>query len=185
MDKTVLPALAMLAAGAAAFGIVIAGNARAQPEPRKPMLLAQAPQDLAARRKQFCQDQYAHQVGTLAYLEARLNLTPAQHKLFEPWKSLKLTVAKRTQVQCTTDPMADRSDNALPSPLAAMASEEALLKQRLADLQAERPLLGPLYNALDADQKSTLLHPAMPIAMVQAAPHPASVPAPFAGGAGQ
>ena len=114
--------------------------------------------DMAMRHKQFCQDAYAHQVGDLAYLEARLVLTAAQQPLFDRWKTVKLDIAKRGAADCATRELPMR-DQARETPLDAMAREEDNLKHRIADLDAERPVLGAFYNVLTAAQKMALMHP--------------------------
>src|ERR1700759_1921866 len=117
-------ALAACGAGIAAFQ---AGTARADPSPRPMMVAAAAPHlwfprmtqaapqpdggatppghppspaELAAQQKRMCQDAYAHQVGELAYLEARLELTAAQRPLFDRWKNAKLDIARRGEAGC-------------------------------------------------------------------------------------
>jgi LTXXQ motif family protein len=114
---------------------------------------------IAARHKQMCQDEYAHQVGELAYLEAKLNLTAPQQPLFDRWKNVKLDIAKRAEADCTTRELPARDANARPSPLDGMAREEDILKRRLTDLDAERPALSALYNTLNVAQKDGFMHP--------------------------
>ena len=190
MKRSLVPMVASLALCGAAITTLIANNAGAEPEAKRPMMVAMAlpkpllaamtaaaPDDgampgmgqqslrrpsvaeIAARHKQMCQDEYAHQVGQLAYLEAKLNLTPSQQPLFDRWKSVKLDIAKRGQADCSTRDLSPRNVNVLPSPLDGMAREEDLLKRRLADLDAERPALSALYTTMNASQKEALMHP--------------------------
>jgi hypothetical protein len=177
MRKAVLPMLASLAlCGTAAFAI-IAGNARAQPEQRKPMMIALVSPgmkadavagmgrarpmahglgmphsaEIAAHLKQMCQDGYARQAGALAYMEAKLSLTPVQQPLFAHWKQVKLDIAKRHADAC---PARARPDNAkTPTLIDRMGMREEMLKRRLADLDAERPALEALFHTLSAEQK--------------------------------
>jgi hypothetical protein len=191
MKKSLVPMVAALVLCGGATTALIAGSAGAEPEVKRPLMVAMAlphpliaamtaaaPDDganppdmsqpglrrpsvaeIAARHKQMCQDEYAHQVGQLAYLEAKLNLTPSQQPLFDRWKSVKLDIAKRGQADCSTRDLPPRNVSALPSPLDGMAHEEELLKHRLADLDAERPALTALYNTMNASQKDALMHP--------------------------
>jgi hypothetical protein len=191
MKRSLVPMVAALALCGGATMALIANSAGAEPEAKRPMMVAMAlphpliagmnaaaPDDganppgmgqpglrrptvaeIAARHKQMCQDEYAHQVGQLAYLEAKLNLTPSQQPLFDRWKSVKLDIAKRGQADCSTRDLSPRNVNMLPSPLEGMAREEYLLRRRLADLDAERPALSALYATMNANQKDALMHP--------------------------
>lgn len=110
-----------------------------------------APRD-GARMGMLCQDMYARQVGELAYMGAKLDLTASQTGLFDRWKKVRLDIAKRRQGQCATRVTA-RDRNQAPSMIDQMAREQQQLKTRLADLDAERPALETLYNSLSAAQK--------------------------------
>ena len=171
MRKVVVPLLASLLLCGAAASALVATNARAQTEPRKPMLVAQntetppatpnmgrmqrfSPADIAAFRKARCEDQYARAVGRSAYLEARLTLTGSQQQLFSAWRAVRLDIAKRRAGDCT-----DRSanqDRADLNPVDRMARMEDMLKKRITDLDAERPAFAALYNALSPDQRKAL-----------------------------
>jgi LTXXQ motif family protein len=138
-------------------------------DPRRD-LRQQAPGDMAARMKLMCQDLYARQSGRLAYLEAKLNLTAAEQPLFLRWKDATLGVARRQADQCAPRPQRQgtaqgrqpaqqgqtRANRTMPSPADRMAREEDRLKERLADIQAERPALEVFYNALSPEQKMEL-----------------------------
>ena len=114
MRKALLPMIASLALCGAATAALIATNARAEPErpqardagagrarmrsrPAHRRRLrpkaaaaghdARSTADCAAQ--QMCQDMYAHKVGELAYLEAKLSLTAGQQPLFDHWKQAK------------------------------------------------------------------------------------------------
>lgn len=123
--------------------------------------------DMAQRLNRLCQDMVARQTGDLAYLETRLNLTSSQQPLFQRWKDAKLTIARRHADQCSRRMearLAERQQNQAPQPgqnmqdndrgpAERMAQEEDRLKQRLADIGAERPALEAFYNVLSSDQK--------------------------------
>jgi hypothetical protein len=139
-----------------------------------------APADLGQRLTRLCQDSVARQTGDLAYLETSLNLTAAQQTSFQRWKDAKLAIAHRHADLCAqqvNERLAQRQANqsqpnqanqagpnqASPNPVRAdrvspaerMAREEDRLKQRLADIAAERPALEAFYNVLSPDQKTT------------------------------
>jgi hypothetical protein len=120
-----------------------------------------------AHMAQMCKDMYAHKVGELAFLEAKLTLTPAQTSAFSRWKQVSLEIAQRRSGQCNTriakigEKAADRKAGMRPSVIDQMAREEDRLKSELADLQAERPAIEALYNALTPDQRNELGHGGM------------------------
>ena len=178
MRKALVPMLASLAlCGTATAALIV--NARAQTNQanaRKPVMVALvAPgamlaqngsasgardmrmpgsADMAAHMKQFCEDRYAREVGRMAYLETRLKLTQAEQPLFGRWKEVSLDIAKRRSADCGQQ--AAKEDRREPSLIDGMAREEDMLKRRIADLDAERPALAALYNALTPDQRETL-----------------------------
>jgi len=135
------------------------------PPPRD--LRRPAPADMAARVKQMCQDGLARETGQLAYLETRLEITAAERPLFDRWKGAKLAIAQRHADTCAQRPLPQRrtegqasstmSRPAMPSPADMMTREEDRLKQRLADIDAERPSLEALCNSLSQGQKMELL----------------------------
>ena len=174
MRKAFLPLIAsLLLCGAATGALVVATSARAQNETHKPMMLAQNtetspaaspdmsrmrrfnPADLAAFHKQRCEDGYARAVGRMAYLETRLNLTGAQQSLFAAWRSTRLGVARREADACAQRDVSQARQET--SPVDRMARMEDRLKQRIADLDAERPAFAALYNALSPDQRKSLV----------------------------
>ena len=57
--------------------------------------------------------------------------------------------------------IAARKAGERPSVIDHLAREEDMLKDRLADLQAERPALEALYNTLTPDQRNDLGHDGM------------------------
>ena len=150
MRKALLPMLASLALCGTATFAVIASNAHAQPEQKKPMMVAlvtpamavnsvapvesggsarpsghmhmPSPAEIAAHRKQMCQDGYAREAGALAYTEAKLSLSTTQQPLFEHWKQVKLDIAKRRATACASR---ERPRNAaMPSLLDRMVRKD-------------------------------------------------------------
>jgi len=184
MRKALVPMLASLALCGAATVALVATNARAQTSPRKPVMVAlvtpgtmlaqnmPAPPEardmrmpegaeMAAHMKQMCEDRYAREVGHMAYLETRLNLTQPEQPLFARWKEVKLDIAKRRAADCGQR-VAHR-DRKLSTPVEYMGREQDMLKKRLADLDAERPVLAALYDALTPLQREALSPRARPM----------------------
>lgn len=176
MRKALIPTLASLALCGAATVTLIATNATAQPatQARKPVMMAlvapgamladntPAPSpdrnmrmpssaEMAAAFKQMCEDRYAREAGRLAYLEARLSLTQSEQPLFARWKGVKLDTAKKQAADCGQN--VSRLDRKAATPVEHMAREQDMLKKRLADLDAERPALAALYDALTPKQR--------------------------------
>ena len=190
MRNALVPMLVSLALCGAATTAMVISTARAQPAPHAPMMVATAtptglqlaqndatppppPRDLrnrntgdtAARRTQMCQDGYARETGDLAYLQARLQLTPAQQSAFQGWQQAKLGIARRHADACAQRPMPTRDRGqarTMPGPADMMSREEDRLKQRVADIEAERPALEALYNALSPQQRMELARAGRP-----------------------
>lgn len=179
MRKALIPMFASLAVCGAATVAFLATNASAQPETRKPLMVAlvapgtmlaqntQSPSgargmrmpdaaEMASRMKQMCEDHYAREVGRMAYLETRLSLTQAQQPLFARWKTVKLDTAKRHTADCGQDVAREARSGEASNPVERMGREQDMLKKRLADLDAEHPVLAALYNALSPSQRETL-----------------------------
>ena len=157
MRWKLFPLLASLAVCAATAAAVVATTAHAQPgnvPPHLATLVSPAPGGDAhpaappAQAAAMCRDLYARQAGALAYMGARLNLTPAQQPLFERWQKTRLDAARRRQNQCGSTERG-KTDGMV----ARMTREEDRLKTRLADLSAERPVLEALYSSLTPRQK--------------------------------
>jgi hypothetical protein len=192
MRKALLPMLVSLALCGAATTAMVMSSARAEPGPHKPLMVAATGMQLAAndpqsrdmpgegdrskRLQQMCTDRYARQTAQLTYLETSLQLTAAEHPLFERWKDAKLAIAHRHADTCAQRPVSQRQnarrdasagqqrnaqDRVRPSPADRMAREEEFLKQRLADLDTERPALEAFYNALSPSQKMEMTRASM------------------------
>jgi hypothetical protein len=118
----------------------------------------------------MCQDQLARQSGQLAYLETKLDLTAAQQPLFQRWKEARLGIARHHADQCAQRPerqaQASRGQPNTAGPADRLAREEDRLKQRLADIEAERPALEAFTNALSPEQKMELMRGEMPGGMM-------------------
>jgi len=174
MRKALLPMIGVLLLCGAATIALVATNARAAQDGRKPMMIALMAPDMArgttaapppesgsprgvmreGGREQICRDVYAGKAGELAFLEAKLSLDARQAPLFARWKQASLEIAKQNEGDCA----GPRRDLRRPSAVDRMTLEEDLLKKRLADIQAERPSLTALYNALTPAQKEEFSH---------------------------
>jgi len=174
MRKALLPMIGVLVLCGAATIALVATNARAAQDGRKPMMIGLMAPDMARRttaapppesgsprggmreggREQICRDVYAGKAGELAFLEAKLSLNARQAPLFARWKQASLEIAKQNEGDCA----GPRRDLRRPSAVDRMTLEEDLLKKRLADIQAERPSLTALYNALTPAQKEEFSH---------------------------
>ena len=110
--------------------------------------------EFSAIHTQFCKDRYARQAGRMAYLEARLSLTPSQQPLFAAWKDAVLQTAQTRANTCISDTRPEKPENML----AREAREETRLEARLTALQAEKPALTALYQSLSDEQKRAFDH---------------------------
>ena len=188
MRKALVPMLASLAVCGAATLSLVATNAGAQASPKKPVMMAlvapgqtflddtadgprvlrgPSQAEIAAGMKRLCEDHYAREVGRMAYLETRLNLSQAEQPLFARWKDIKLAIAKHRAADCGQQ--ASRPDHGPLTPVDYMGREQDFLKKRLADLDAERPALASLYKVLTPLQREALVPRDFP-AMAQMTP---------------
>ncbi len=109
--------------------------------------------DMAQWHARMCTDMYAHHVGMVAELGARLDLSESQRPLFERWKTMVLDSAKSRETACLahTPDMAHRPT--LPEREAHMRER---LKDRLAAMDAQEPAMDALYQSLSPAQKMEL-----------------------------
>jgi hypothetical protein len=142
MKKTLL--IPLLAGSA----LVVGAIAYAEGMPMHHMM---GKEDMQRHHAEMCSDMLAEETGHMAFLETKLALTPAEQGAFNRWKDLKLSEAKEHSGKCASMRMPQMG--ARPSPLEHLTYEEDMLKNRLADIQAERPVLAALYNSLSDQQK--------------------------------
>jgi hypothetical protein len=166
MHKALLPLWASLLIGGTCTAALVVG-AQAAGKPATVMmaqneaaprtdLRSEAPPaaDAVARGPRdgrFCQNMVARKAGKIAYVETKLQLTPAQAPLFAQWKQVSLDTARQHEADCTArtgQPRAERG-NAVER----LNRQEARLERRLADIRAERPALTALTAALTPAQQ--------------------------------
>jgi len=112
--------------------------------------------DMEKHRAEMCADRYAHAVGEIAYLQTKLALTDKQKPLFDRWQKVILETAKTHSGECATVK--------LPSPEGSVIDklklQERMMKERLADLQAQMPALEALVGSLNTEQQKVVEHAA-------------------------
>jgi len=132
----------------AMFAVGAASHALAADHPRE----MAGKIDSADWHKQMCTDHYAHNVGRVAYIEAKLSLNDTQRPLFDGWKQTVLGSAKSRESSCLArEPhMGEQHDHNV---IERQARMQDMLQHRLADLTAEQPSLKALYDSLSPEQK--------------------------------
>ncbi len=101
--------------------------------------------------QKMCTERYARKAARLAYLEAKLALTEQQRAAWNKWRQLKLDAAEQQRTACLQHQHEEGAD------LIAVEREarrEKFLSNRLAQLQASKPALQALYDALSPEQKA-------------------------------
>ena len=106
--------------------------------------------DPAAWHQHFCTERYARKAAHLAYLEAKLNLTDQQKPAWAKWRQTKIDAAEKWRTACLQH---DWSKQENETALDREARVEKWLTARLQELQASRPALQALYDALSPEQK--------------------------------
>lgn len=169
--KTMLPlaaALMLCASPALAQGApqgMPPGPPPGQPGAHGPMGPEVDQADMAKMHAQMCRDIYAREVGRLAALEVKLDLTAKQKSPFERWKQVKLKSAQARADACAAmkmpEPPAAKPGEKpkAPDPVEMLKGEETHLKAKLADLKAEIPALEALAAGLSDEQKAALMMP--------------------------
>jgi hypothetical protein len=114
--------------------------------------------DRGAWHQQMCTERYAGKVGRLAYVEAKLALTDQQRPAWNKWRQAELDAAEQKRTGCLQN---QPKEGAKPTAIEREARLEKRLSTRLQQLQASRPALQALYDALTPDQKALLDSTAM------------------------
>ena len=107
--------------------------------------------DPSAWHQHFCTERYARKAAHLAYLEAKLNLTDPQKPAWAKWRQARIDAAETRRAACL---QRDWSRDEHETALDREARVEKWLTTRLQELQASRPALQALYDALSPEQKA-------------------------------
>ncbi len=106
--------------------------------------------------QQRCEERLARRAGRIAYMEAKLNLTPEQKPLADKLQGLQQAAADKERQLCASLPAGERGQDTI---LDRANRREQFLTARLEGLQQTRPALEQLYQALTPEQKAIIDHP--------------------------
>lgn len=103
-----------------------------------------------------CLDMAARRIGERAYIKARLELKPEQMAAWNAFEKAADEASSKSMARCATLPteMKERPDF-----LQRLTMEEDAMKARIATIEAVKPTLTTLYNALTAEQKAVFNRP--------------------------
>jgi hypothetical protein len=101
-----------------------------------------------------CVDRLAWRAAMRAYAEAKLNLTPEQRPLWDKVQSAAQTEEQKERQLCVS--LKPRNDTTL---LDRLDRKQQFLSTRLEGLQAAKPSVQALYQALTPEQRAILDHP--------------------------
>lgn len=104
--------------------------------------------------KERCAERLAWRAAMRAYTEARLDLTAEQRPLWEKVQSVAQAEEQKERQLCTT--LKEGGDATLLDRLDRM---QQFLSTRLEALQAAKPAVQALYQALTPEQRAILDHP--------------------------
>ena len=109
--------------------------------------------DPMIRTKTLCIEHFARSAGRLAYLEAKLQLTAEQQPLWDKWRQTLATGAGKQRAECLADLSAAGTH---PTILDRTSHFEQMMETKVATMQAGRPALEALYQALTPEQRLAL-----------------------------
>ena len=103
--------------------------------------------------KAMCLDRLARRIGNRTYLKVRLDLKPEQTAAWDAFAKAAEGMDAKETARCNALPteMKDR-----PTMLERMAMQESFMKARLERIEAVKPSMTALYNALSPEQKTVL-----------------------------
>ena len=104
--------------------------------------------------QEWCLDRLAHRAARYAYMEVKLNLTAEQQPLWD-----KVQSAAHTEEQQERQLCAALKPGTEPTELERMDRMQQLLQARLNGLQAAKPAVQALYQALTPEQQAILNRP--------------------------
>ena len=108
--------------------------------------------------RQRCEERLARRAGRIAYIAAKLNLTPEQKPLADKLQGLQQAAADKERQLCASLPTAEAGRGTI---LDKVNRREQFLSARLQGLQQMKPALNQLYQALTPEQKAIIDHPFM------------------------
>ncbi|RJF88563.1 hypothetical protein D3874_17420 [Oleomonas cavernae] len=159
MKTPFLATLGLLATvGAVALGAGISAAETTPPAAGgKPAhaMRAQDPDRMADR----CQTRFAFEAGRLAFLEARLDLTPAQKPLWDAYKTAAATADAKTRDDCVAAVPAKAEAEDKTTIVDRETMKIQRLEAELANLKATQPALAALYPTLTAKQQEIIDQP--------------------------
>ena len=123
---------------------------------RWPMMRRMMMHRMMMRRdpQEWCLDRLAHRAARYAYIGVKLNLTAEQQPLWD-----KVQSAAQTEEQQERQLCAALKPGAEPTVLERMDRMQQLLQARLNGLQAGKPAVQALYQALTPEQQAILNRP--------------------------
>ena len=123
---------------------------------RWPMMRRMMMHRMMMRRdpQEWCLDRLAHRAARYAYMEVKLNLTAEQQPLWD-----KVQSAAHNEEQQERQLCAALKPGAEPTVLERMDRMQQLLQARLNGLQAAKPAVLALYQALTPEQQAILNRP--------------------------
>jgi hypothetical protein len=104
--------------------------------------------------QEWCLDRLAHRAARRAYIGAKLNLTAEQQPLWDKVQSAAQTAEQQERQLC-----AALKPGAQPTLLDRMDRMQQFLQARLNGLQAAKPAVQALYQALTPEQQAILNRP--------------------------
>jgi hypothetical protein len=107
--------------------------------------------------RQRCEERLARRAGRVAYMAARLNLTPEQKPLWDGLQTTMQAAADKQRQLCAALP----AEGGQGTVLDRTNRREQFLSVRLQGLQQARPALEQLYQALTPEQKAIIDRPFM------------------------
>jgi hypothetical protein len=106
--------------------------------------------------QQRCINRMARHAGMIAYVVAKLNLTPQQRPLWSKVEAALNAAGERQQHLCNALPAADAWQQ--QTILDRLSRHQAFLSARLRDLQQVQPALQQFYQSLTPAQQAIINH---------------------------
>ena len=108
--------------------------------------------------RERCEDRLARRAGVIAYTVTKLNLTAQQKPLWDKVNTQIQANADKERQICAKLPN-EAGQQGQETFLDRLSRREQFLEARLQAMQATRPAVEALYNALSPEQKAVLDHP--------------------------